>query len=106
MMNCYFTAALKKTFLLSLTVLCLVQCSPEEEIAPSIPAASTSLSTPTEESTFSLNISGIHTFAEGQADCKTCKFIVPANTVLIDGQKLGLKPGDVVCLDDAIKYGS
>jgi hypothetical protein len=37
-------------------------------------------------------------------DCIECTFIVPANTYLIDGQKLGLQPGAIIGLDAAIPY--
>lgn len=38
------------------------------------------------------------------SDCSICKYVVPENTNTIDGAKLGLKPGDVICLSAAKKY--
>lgn len=36
--------------------------------------------------------------------CSTCTYVVPANTYNIDGTKLGLKPGAVICLNSLTKY--
>src|SRR6218665_3744868 len=38
--------------------------------------------------------------------CSTCTYVIPANTGTIDGKALGIKPGDVICLNAASKYGS
>ena len=34
--------------------------------------------------------------------CSTCKYIVPIEAMTVDGAKLGIKPGDVICLSSAI----
>jgi hypothetical protein len=36
--------------------------------------------------------------------CSSCKYIVPIEAMTVDGAKLGIKPGDVICLNSAIKY--
>lgn len=40
------------------------------------------------------------------ADCKDCTFVVPAGMKVVDGNKLGLKPGSIIGLNSSIAYGS
>lgn len=55
----------------------------------------------------SLTITGSNTrLAEGTVDCSVCTFIVDSNTEIIDGLELGLKPGNIICLKSALKYGN
>jgi hypothetical protein len=39
--------------------------------------------------------------------CSTCTFVIAANahTITVDGDVLGVQPGDTICLDAAAKYG-
>jgi hypothetical protein len=39
-------------------------------------------------------------------DCKTCTYIVSENEEVIDGQALGFKPGNIICLNKGIEYGN
>jgi len=39
-------------------------------------------------------------------DCTECTYVVPADSVVVDGKVLGLKPGSVICLNSAFSYGS
>jgi len=39
-------------------------------------------------------------------DCKECTYVVPAGVKVIDGKKLGLKPGSVIGLSSEVKYGT
>ncbi|MEX1238552.1 MAG: right-handed parallel beta-helix repeat-containing protein [Cyclobacteriaceae bacterium] len=41
-----------------------------------------------------------------KADCSECTYVVPADSTVIDGKVLGLKPGSVICLNGAFIYGS
>jgi hypothetical protein len=36
--------------------------------------------------------------------CAECTYTIPASKVIVDGDALGFKPGDVICLDAAIDY--
>lgn len=36
--------------------------------------------------------------------CSSCTYVVPITAMTVDGAKLGIKPGDVICLSSAIKY--
>ena len=38
--------------------------------------------------------------------CSECTFVVPADMKIVDGTKLGLKPGSIIGLNSAITYGS
>jgi hypothetical protein len=83
-----------------------INCSPEEQpIEPEsyVTEQTEPLDTPTE----SFTISGIHTVLSlEEKECTTCTFIVPATASLIDGKELDLNPGDVICLDKALRYGN
>lgn len=48
--------------------------------------------------------SDIRTHANAIEDCTTCTYVVPERTHVIDGLLLGIKPGDVICLNAAIAY--
>lgn len=36
--------------------------------------------------------------------CEQCTYVVPANKVMIDGDQLGINPGDVICLNAGTSY--
>lgn len=36
--------------------------------------------------------------------CSTCKYVVPANVMVVDAKLLGIQPGDMICFSSAIKY--
>jgi hypothetical protein len=38
------------------------------------------------------------------SSCSSCTFVVPETAGVFDGAALGVKPGDVICLDAALKY--
>jgi hypothetical protein len=98
--------SMKKIFLAAFALFIFSQCT-EEEIVPS----DTQAAAPSEtvalapEATGSMTITGIFTNYEEIKDCKTCTFVVPADLAVVDGKELGLKPGSVICLDKAVKYG-
>ena len=80
-----------------------IQCS-EEEILPvsreritvaadTVVAATDSIGMPAD--TIALN-----------SDCSECTWVVPADSTVIDGEVLGLKPGSVICLNSAVTYGT
>ncbi len=54
----------------------------------------------------SLTIEGTHTVFVGKVDCSTCTYVVVGKEETVDGKELGLKPGSVICLDAAKKYGN
>jgi hypothetical protein len=106
--NANLLSKIKFCLFIATSAFAFTQCSEDEVIAPSAPAkteAVANLSTQ-EDVPFSLNISGIHAFSTDEVTCKTCKYIVAADVSVIDGEKLGIKPGDLICLDAALKYGS
>jgi hypothetical protein len=104
-----FFPTLTKVALAATTVFAMTQCSEEQLEKPASEAAATEQAAPVSDekpSVLSLTVSGAHKMLSSSSDCKTCTFVVPANTTLIDGLKLDLQPGDTVCLDAAIKYGA
>ena len=96
---------IKTILFAAFTVFILAQCS-EDEIAPQQPieASAEELSVD-EAASGSMTISGVYTSYEDVEDCKTCTFVVTEDLTLVDGQDLGLKPGAVICLDKAKRYG-
>lgn len=107
--------AARKIALAAVTLFALSHCTPEEDLITPVkpetdtPVEETAVPTPppAEElpTVASLTISGIHTVQSEQADCSTCTYTVPADSHLVDGAQLGIKPGNVICLDKAIAYG-
>jgi hypothetical protein len=84
-----FKPLVKFTAILSL----FLQCSTEEEIL--------------DERQIAEDVT-IAAATTSPADCSTCTYVVPSNTntQVVDGLKLGLKPGSVICLSAANKYGN
>ncbi|MBT1705697.1 hypothetical protein [Chryseosolibacter indicus] len=99
---------LKKVVLTASAVFALMQCS-EEEILPEVkaPAAEqTSLTEANAETTISsLTITGLFTNLSAAKNCN-CDYTVPADKEVIDGQELGIKPGNTICLSAKTKYGN
>ena len=97
--------SIKKILFAAFAVIVFSQCS-EEEVVPAAPEASPAQAVELpEQASGSVTISGIYTVYEAIEDCSTCTFVVPADQAVIDGKELNLKPGSVICLDKAIKYG-
>jgi hypothetical protein len=97
--------SMKKILVAAFALFMFSQCT-EQEIVPSQSAAAPAeaVAIPMEASG-SMTISGIFTNYEDIADCKTCTYVVPAGTSVVDGKELELKAGAVICLDKAIQYG-
>ncbi len=53
----------------------------------------------------SVTVAGIYTEFAESVDCATCTFTVPANVKTVDGTKLGIKPGSVVCISAGRRAG-
>ena len=87
------------------TVFSLSQCTEEEIVPQEATAPAVETVAPAAEATGSMTISGVFTSYEEIADCKTCTFVVPAEAAVVDGKELNLKPGAVICLDKALRYG-
>jgi hypothetical protein len=99
------TMTMKKILFAAFALFIFSQCT-EEEIAPASaqPSPEQAVVLP-EQATGSMTISGVFTNYEDIADCKTCTYVVPADVTVVDGAELDLKPGAVICLDKALRYG-
>jgi hypothetical protein len=54
----------------------------------------------------SLTVSGAFIeYADGNL-CSECSYVLPEDATLVDGAKLGIEPGDVICLNKAFSYGA
>jgi hypothetical protein len=88
--------------------ICLLSRCQDNELAsitkdtPTEAAAATEVAEP---NVASITITGTNTVFTAKVDCKTCTFVVSDKLETIDGKALGLKPGSVICLDAALKYG-
>ena len=97
--------SMKKILFAAAALIAFSQCT-EEDIVPKNSEAPVAESQDVPSNpTGSFTISGVYTTYEAITDCSTCTFVVPADLVEIDGSKLNLKAGSVICLDKAIKYG-
>jgi hypothetical protein len=97
--------SIRKILFAAFALFIFAQCT-EEDVVPATQqvAPSEDVVLPVQASG-SVTISGIYTVYEDIQDCHTCTFVVPADLAVVDGQVLNLKPGSVICLDKAIKYG-
>jgi hypothetical protein len=86
MKNHIFLSRFKKLSLTFFLSLLLFQCS-DEEI----------LSEPTLANDPATSIASV-------SICTSCTYTVPATANVVDGQKLGIKPGNVICLNAAYAY--
>ena len=84
--NIFLTAIKRLTLTLSMFFL-LIQCSEDELVADATSHENDSI-----------------TSAAAVSGCSTCTYVVPANTSVVDGKTLNLKPGSVIGLNAAIKY--
>ena len=84
----------------------LASCQDEEFAEVSEDATTAAAAASTESNIASLTITGTNTFFTQDVDCSTCTYVVAENATVIDGAALGLKPGSVICLDAAVRYGS
>jgi hypothetical protein len=102
------SSTLKACALLGVSLFSLTQCADEDVITPNKPVAAIEAAASSTETgaPLSLSISGIHSFSAAPVDCKTCKYVVASNETIVDGAALGIKPGDIICLDAAKKYSS
>src|SRR5687767_1077888 len=94
-LNNRVVSILKKAMLSAATVFVLTQCS-EEEITPAAqPVQAEAVSTAAASlSISSLTIAGVNTTFATAEDCKTCTFVVPEGTELVDGKEMGFQPGN------------
>jgi hypothetical protein len=108
--NKILVPALKKVMLTATTVVALMQCSEEEMVTPTAaPVAETETATSATAiplSISSLTVAGINTTFATAKDCKTCTFVIPEGTELVDGKAMGFQPGNIICLNAAFKYGN
>jgi hypothetical protein len=90
--NSKFLSVLKTSMLLLVACLLLQQCTEEELMV-----------TPTTEVVATNTVTQSADLTTIPA-CSSCTYVIPANTYNIDGTKLGLKPGAVICLNSATVY--
>jgi hypothetical protein len=98
--------SLKNFLLASAAVFFMASCQEqEEEFAAVADNAEVAQAAATGSNVQSLTITGENTSFVGAVECATCTYVVVAGEKVIDGNELGLKPGSVICLDKAVKYG-
>lgn len=99
---------LGKILVPAFALLTLSNCSDEQVASDPTPVAANATTgvNNQEEPVLSLTIDGAFTQLVSAKECKTCDYIVPPNATTIDGKELGIKPGQAICLDLAVKYGN
>ena len=99
--------SMRNLLLASAAVLFMASCQEEEEFAAVSRKAEVAQATAnTDSNVQSLTITGENTKFVGAVDCATCTYFVAAGETVIDGNELGLEPGSVICLDNALRYGN
>jgi hypothetical protein len=96
-----------RSLAIALVALTAFNCTSEEELAaPPAEAAVEVAETASSQSTdaASLTVSGAFIEYSDANLCAECTFVLPENASVVDGTALGIKPGDVVCLNSAFKY--
>lgn len=108
MMNTYRKAhtVIKSAAFVMASLFFLASCQDEEFAEVTEDMTTAAASAEVESNVESLTITGTNTFFTQDVDCKTCTYVVDANATVVDGAALGLKPGSVICLDAALRYGS
>jgi hypothetical protein len=100
------TFSVVKKVLFAFAAVCLLASCQEDELLPVAEDVETAAaSTTTEPNVSSLTFSGSYTQLAEKVECSTCTFVVAENSEVVDGARLGLKPGSVICLNAALKYG-
>jgi hypothetical protein len=101
---------LKKVMFTATAVFALMQCSEDEEfLTPPVASDATveaASTTAPALSVSSLTVTGINTAYATVKDCKTCTYVVSADEQIIDGNALGIKPGNIICLNKGVEYGN
>ena len=97
--------SMKNILFAAFTLFMFSQCTEEEVVPARAEAAPAEVAALPEQATGSMTIAGVYTVYESIEDCKTCTFVVPAGTTVVDGAELDLKPGSVICLNKAFEYG-
>lgn len=102
-----FPSLTGKILVPAIALFSFAQCSEEaEEILPQNTPAEVAQVNEQADPIASLTVDGLFTEFASIADCKTCDYIVPANATVVDGNELGIKPGQTVCLDAKLTYGN
>ena len=97
-----------KSVAAALAMFVFTQCNDDVKVEL-LKTESASAETTTEETeapVLSLTIDGIYTVLASVADCKTCHYVVPENASVVDGNEIGIKPGQAICLSEDFNYGN
>lgn len=104
-----FVPAMRNVMFAATAIFALARCNDEEQLVrpEAAPVETMDMKTVADAalSISSMTISGVNTSFATAEDCKTCTFVVPEGTTLVDGKELGFEPGNVICLNTAFKYG-
>jgi hypothetical protein len=99
------TFSVVKKVLFAFVAVCLLASCQEDEMIAVSEDVETAAASVAEPNVSSLTFSGAYTQLAEKVECNTCTFVVDENSREIDGAELGLKPGSVICLNAALKYG-
>lgn len=86
--------------------ICFLASCQDEEIAAAPTNSESAAVSDGESNIASLTITGENTEFSETVNCSSCTYVVDKNSEVVDGNELGLKPGSVICLNSAVKYGN
>jgi hypothetical protein len=84
----------------------MASCQEDEYTEVAADATTSATAVEGESNIGSITIEGTNTEFTDNVECSTCTYVVAEDIETIDGKELGLKPGSVICLDAAKKYGN
>jgi hypothetical protein len=96
MINTHFVLKATQKVLLAVTLFSVINQCAEENITPSTAAR---------QQIAVADSTGSQLRTSASADCN-CDYVVPADSTVVDGKVLALKPGSVICLNSALHYGT
>ncbi len=98
-----------KTLVFSIVAGCLFTACQEDEFDSIAKDAANNKAEVSQLSTSnvgSITIVGENTQIAGSVDCKTCTFVLDNKSETIDAAELGVKPGNIICLETGVTYGN
>ena len=98
--------SLAVVFLFAMTTNCTNEESLVEPVSPETEEAVDDAAVSAAGESASLTVSGAFVeYADGNL-CSECTYVIPEDAKVVDGTKVGIEAGDVICLSSAFSYGS
>lgn len=96
----------KTSFFVAASLFFMASCQEDEFTEVAEDVATSAKAVDGESNVASITIEAVNTVFSDNVKCSTCTYVVAEDIETIDGKKLDLAPGSVICLDAAKKYGN